>query len=77
MSDKRKELDDTDLAWYGLTEEDIEKIKEEKDEIGDVDIDTLYLASKMQEFLYMSGKEVSLDDILIFLKTNVKNNEEI
>ena len=30
MSDKRKELDDTDLAWYGLTEEDIEKIKAEE-----------------------------------------------
>jgi len=30
MADKRKELDDTDLAWYGLTEEDIEKIKEKK-----------------------------------------------
>ena len=30
MSDKRKELDDTDLAWYGLTEADIEKIKAEE-----------------------------------------------
>ena len=30
MSDKRKELDDTDLAWYGLTEKDIEKIKAEE-----------------------------------------------
>ena len=30
MSDKRKELDDTDLAWYGLTEEEIERIKAEK-----------------------------------------------
>ena len=28
--DKRKQIDDTDLAWYGLTEEDIERIKKEK-----------------------------------------------
>ena len=73
----KKKYDDTDLEWYGLTEEDIENIKNEEDEIGDVDIDTLYLATKMQEFLYVSGKEVNLDDILFFLKTNVKNNEEI
>ena len=34
---KKKQLDDTDLEWYGLTEEDIEKMKEEGDFIdGDI-----------------------------------------
>jgi len=70
-------IDDTDLRWYNLTEEDIEKIKNEKDSIWEVDIDTLYLASKIQEFLYVSWKEVELDDILIFLKSKVKDNEEV
>ena len=77
MTNKEKVIDDTSLEWYGLTEEEINRIKNEKDDIGEVDIDTLYLATKIQEFLYVSWKEVSLDDILKFLKNSVKDNEKI
>jgi len=77
MTNKEKVIDDTNLEWYGLTEEEINRIKNEKDDIGEVDIDTLYLATKIQEFLYVSWKEVSLDDILKFLKNSVKDNEKI
>jgi len=53
MTHKRKELDDTDLEWYGLAEDDIEKIKNEKDEIGEVGSKELLLASEITEMFYL------------------------
>jgi len=71
MSDKRKEIDDTDLAWYGLTEEDIEKIKAEEDEIGDVDSKELLLASEIAEMFYLRfWVELNLDDIILLIRKN-------
>jgi len=69
MLDKRKQIDDTDLAWYGLTEEDIEKIKEEKDEIGDVDSKELLLASEIAEMFYLRfWTELNLDEIILLIR---------
>ena len=62
--DDKKQIDDTMLEWYGLTEEDIEKIKSEKDEIGDIEHDILLKAFKIKEFFYYQWIEVSVDDII-------------
>ena len=71
MSDKRKQIDDTDLAWYGLTEEDIERIKNEEDEIGDVDSKELLLASEIAEMFYLRfWIELNLDDIILLIRKN-------
>jgi len=77
MSDKRKQIDDTDLAWYGLTEEDIEKIKEEKDEIGDVDSKELLLASEIAEMFYLRfWTELDLDEIILLIRRNKLLNKD-
>ena len=77
MSDKRKELDDTDLAWYGLTEEDIDRIKEEKDEIGDVDSKELLLASEIAEMFYLRfWTELDLDEIILLIRRNKLLNKD-
>jgi len=77
MSNKRKQIDDTDLAWYGLTEEDIEKIKEEKDEIGDVDSKELLLASEIAEMFYLRfWTELDLDEIILLIRRNKLLNKD-
>jgi len=43
MTDKRKQLDDTDLAWYGLIEEDIKQIKNEE----------TYTSEEVERILYI------------------------
>ena len=39
----KKKYDDTDLAWYGLTEEDIEKIK----------LEETYTSEEVDKLLYI------------------------
>ena len=69
---QKKQLDDTDLEWYGLTEEDIEKMKEEGDFIdGDIMIDAL----KLSGIFYKAGYNVELDDIINLLKKSKKNEK--
>jgi len=71
MTDERRELDDTDLEWYGLAEEDIEKIKNEKDEIGEVDSKELLLASEITEMFYLRfWVELNLDEIIVLIRKN-------
>ena len=73
MSDKRKELDDTDLAWYGLTEEDIEKIKAEADFIdGNIVIDAL----KLSTMFYNAWYDIDLEDIIFLLKKNLLKTKQ-
>ena len=69
MSDKRKELDDTDLAWYGLTEEDIEKIKAE----DEIDGEDMHKAIKIVEVAYYLWIDVDLDDALALVEKSKKN----
>ena len=65
---KKDMIDDTDLRWYGLTEEDIEKIKQEKDEIWDVSSKELLLASEISEMFYLRfWVELNLDDIILLI----------
>ena len=72
MSDKRKELDDTDLAWYGLTEKDIEKMIKKGDFVdGDIVIDALKLSTMFNQVWYF----IDLEDIIALLKKNKKNEK--
>ena len=65
MVDKRKELDDTDLAWYGLTEEEINKMVKKGDFVdGDIVIDALKLSTMFNQVWYF----IDLEDIIALLK---------
>ena len=66
---KKKQLDDTDLEWYGLTDEDIERIKNEKDEIGDVNSKELLLATEIAEMFYLRfWIDLNIDDIILLIR---------
>ena len=68
----KKQYDDTELEYYGLTEEDLEKIKSEWDFIdGDIMLDALKLSSMFYTLWY----ELDLDDILELLEKHRKNEE--
>ena len=68
----KKQYDDTELEYYGLTEEDLEKIRNEWDFIdGDIMLDALKLSSMFYALWY----ELDLDDILKLLEKNRKNAE--
>jgi len=66
-----KKIDDTNLEWYGLTDEDIENIKKEKDEIWDINSKELVLASEISEMFYLRfWVELNLDEIIILIRKN-------
>jgi len=68
---KKQQIDDTYLEWYGLTEEDIERIKNEEDEIGDVDSKEMLLASEIAQMFYLRfGIELDLDKIILLIREN-------
>ncbi len=69
--DEKKKIDDTYLEWYGLTEEDLERIKNETDEIGDVSSEEMLLASEIAEMFYLRfGVELDLDKIILLIREN-------
>ncbi len=76
-NDNKKKYDDTDLEWYGLTEKGIENIKNEEDEIGDVEHNVLFKAFKIKEFFDYQWINVSVDDILPLIIKWKQVNEQI
>lgn len=59
------------MEWYGLTEEDLERIKNETDEIGDVSSEEMLLASEIAEMFYLRfGVELDLDKIILLIREN-------
>ena len=61
----KKKYDDTDLAWYVLIEEDIEKIIQKGDFVdGDIVIDALKLSTMFNQVWYF----IDLEDIIALLK---------
>ena len=68
----KKKYDDTDLAWYGLIEEDIEKIIQKGDFVdGDIVIDALKLSTMFNQVWYF----IDLEDIIALLKKNKRNEK--
>jgi len=68
-----KKIDDTNLEWYGLTEKDIENIKNEKDFTdGDIMIDAMKLSTIFSKI----GYNIDLEDIISLLEKN-KINEKV
>ena len=67
-----KKYDDTTLEYYGLTKEDIEEIKKDKDFIdGDIMLD----AMKLSGMFYALGYDIEVDDIVSLLEKNKKNEK--
>ncbi len=70
MSNKKK-YDDTDLEWYGLTEEDIENIKNGEDF---VDWNIVLLEAQIRVLLESNGLSVSENIIQSFLDKVINTN---
>jgi len=70
MVDNKKVIDDTNLEWYWLTEDDIEKIKDEDD---DIDWEDFHKAMKIVEVAYYLWVDVDLDDALDLVQKSRKN----
>ena len=73
MSALTKQIDDTTLEYYWLTKKDLEKIKKEEE----IDIDSLYKALKIKEFMYYQWIDVSVDDILPLINKAKSVNEKV
>ena len=67
----KKKYDDTDLEWYGLTEEDMENIKNEEDF---VDWDIVLLEAQIRVLLENNGLSVSENIIQSFLNKVINAN---
>ncbi len=70
--DNKKQIDDTMLEWYNLTEEDVEKMLQEWDFVdGDIVLDALKLSTMFNQVWY----SVDLEDIIALLEKNRKNEK--
>jgi len=68
---EKKQIDDTMLEYYGLTEEDLEKIKNEEDEIGPVNSKEMLLAAEIAEMFYLRfWVDLDLDEIILLIRKN-------
>ena len=66
----KKQYDDTELEYYGLTEEDLEKIKNEWDFIDGEDF---HKAMKIVEVAYYLWVDVDIDNALDLIEKSKKN----
>ena len=72
QKDNKKQIDDTMLEWYNLTDEDIEKMLQEWDFVdGDIVLDALKLSTMFNQVWY----SVDLEDIIALLEKNRKNEK--
>ncbi len=68
----KKKYDDTDLEWYGLTEEDIENIKNEEDEYT---LEEVEKSLKIQWFIEdLFGTKITDTDFLLSLYNIIFSN---